>query len=162
MRGTKLEVYYNLVGRIISNWAVVEARLASAIWRIGEIPDEIGASITSQIYTFDGKVKALQSILRVRGYEHEAAKLGTVTKAGKGLSEARNRIVHDPVKFEGGDVLRLEITADRHLKFGYQKIDLDVLHKMVTDIDDLDNKIEAAIKPALDAIPRLPLPNKPH
>ncbi|MDP8995444.1 MAG: hypothetical protein M3O03_00360 [Pseudomonadota bacterium] len=102
----------------------------------------------------------MQSILRVRGYEHEATKLGKIAGDAKGLYETRNRLVHDPVNFEGDEVLRLEITADRRLGFGYQIIDLDELRKMVDYIDGIDNKIEEAIKPALDAIPRLPLPDK--
>lgn len=152
------ETYYTLIGKIITNWAMLEARLASAIWRIAEIPDAYGASITSQIYTLDGKVKALQAILRERGYDSVAEKLGTIIRDDvKGLADIRNRIVHDPVRFkEDGCLYRLEIAADRRLSFGYKKVDLEKLRRVVDHIDAADDKIFAALKPALDEIPRLP------
>jgi hypothetical protein len=151
------ETYYLLIGKIITNWAMLEARLGSAIWRIGEIPDAYGASITSQIYTLDGKVKALQAILRERGFETEAKKLGKVIGGIKSLADTRNRIVHDPVRFQDdGCLYRLEITADRRLSLGYQKVDLDELSRVVDHINAADDKIFEALKPALDAIPRLP------
>lgn len=157
-----LEAYYLLIGKVITNYAMLEARLTSAIWRIGRIPDAIGASITSQIFNLDGKVKALQAILREHRYEKEADKLGIVIRDEvKGLSEIRNRTVHDPVLFKDGDVYRLEIKADRRLSFGYQKVDLEKLERVVDHIDAADDKIEAVLKPVLDAIPRLkPSPDK--
>jgi hypothetical protein len=155
-----LEAYYLAVGKIITNWAMLEARLASAIWRIAEIPDDFGASITSQIYTLDGKVKALQAILRARGYEREAANLGTVIDDIKGLATIRNRLVHDPVHIREGIVYRMEITAERRLSFGYKKVDLAKLSRVVDHINTADDRIEVALKPALDAIPRLPLRQK--
>lgn len=151
-----LEAYYHAVGKIITYWAALEARLASAIWRIGEIPDDFGASITSQIYTLDGKVKALQSILRARGYEKEAVNLGTVIDDTKGLSDIRNRLVHDPVHIREGQVYRLEIKADRRLSFSYKKVDLAKLSRVADHINTADDRIEAALKPALDVIQRLP------
>ncbi|MEG3145874.1 hypothetical protein U1839_14530 [Sphingomonas sp. RT2P30] len=160
MSGQSLETYYLLVGKVITNWSMLEARLASAIWRIGEIPDDFGASITSQIYTLDGKVKALQAILRVRGYDKEAEKLGEVIADTKGLSDIRNRLVHDPVHIKDGHVYRLEIKADRRLSYGYKKVDLEKLARVVDHIDSADDRIEEAIRPALDAIPRLPSRDK--
>lgn len=160
MSEQKLETYYVLVGKIITIWAMLEARLASAIWRIGEIPDDYGASITSQIYTLDGKVKALQAILRVRGFDKEAAKLGEVIDSTKGLSDIRNRLVHDPIHVIDGHVHRLEIKADRRLSFGYKKVDLEKLARVVEHIDTADSRVGEAIKPALDAIPRLPSRDK--
>lgn len=155
MRAPTLEEYYLFVGKIVTNWSMLEARLASAIWRIGEIHDAIGASITSQIFTLDGKVKALQAILREKGFQKEAANLGAVIDGIKGLSETRNRIVHDPVHFMNGEVHRLEIKANRHLSFGYQKVDLNKMMRIVDHINDADTRIQEALKPALDAIPRI-------
>ncbi len=51
MESTKQEAYYTAVGNVALNWAALESIVSSAIWQIGEIPDEIAACITSQIYT---------------------------------------------------------------------------------------------------------------
>ena len=138
--------------------------MASAIWRIGEIPDAIGASITSQIYTFDGLVKALQSILRVRGFHRDAKKLGDLSNKAKGLQDVRNRLVHDGVHFHDGAMHRLEITANRRLKFGYRKVDLEKLQATAESITKVHDDLDEAIKEALESIPRLsdgrfPLPD---
>ena len=164
MRDPELEPYIILVGRIITSWAALETRMASAIWRIGEIPDAIGASITSQIYTFDGLVKALQAILRVRGFHRDAQKLQGLSNNAKGLQEVRNRLVHDGVHFHDGAVHRLEITANRRLKFGYRKVDLDSLKATSEAITKIHDDLDEAIKEALESIPRLtgerfPLPD---
>lgn len=164
MRDPQTEPYILLAGRIITSWAALEARVASAIWRIGEIPDAIGASITAQIYTFDGKVKALQSILRVRGFDHDAKRLGRMANGTKGLQEVRNRLVHDGVHFHDGAMHRLEITANRRLRFGYRKVDLDRLRATADAIATAHNTLDEAIKDALAAVPRLsdgrfPLPD---
>lgn len=164
MRDPQTEPYILLAGSIITSWAALEARMASAIWRIGEIPDAIGASITAQIYTFDGLVKALQAILRVRGFHSDAKKLQRLSDATKGLQEVRNRLVHDGVHFHDGAVHRLEITANRRLKFGYRKVDLNSLKATVEAIAKIHDDLDEAIKDALQAVPRLsderfPLPD---
>jgi hypothetical protein len=51
--------HYSAIGRVAASWAALEAMVSSAIWQIGGIQDEIGACVTSQIFTFDGKIKAL-------------------------------------------------------------------------------------------------------
>ena len=164
MRDTQTEPYILLAGRIITSWAALEHRMASAIWRVGEIPDAIGASITSQIYTFDGLVKALQSILRVRGFHRDAQKLQTLSNKAKGLQDVRNRLVHDGILTIEGSVHRLEISANRRLTFGYRKVDLQKLQATAEAITKIHNDLDEAIKEALESIPRLtggrfPLPD---
>jgi hypothetical protein len=161
MLGTREEAYRYIVGNIITNWAAYESRVASAIWQVGGIPDAIGASITSQIYTLDGKVKALQSILRVKGFDKEAKKLGKIIADTKVLADWRNRLVHDPVNHRDGEIYRLEIKADRYLSLGYQKVDMEHLSGLVDKIADADDALCALLKPVMDACPPLPLPETP-
>ena len=59
--------HYAAIGKVAANWAALEMLINSAIWQIGEIPDHIGACITSQLYTFDARMKALIALLGVRG-----------------------------------------------------------------------------------------------
>ncbi len=152
--------YRHTIGSIITSWAAFEARLASAIWRIGEMRDEIGASLTSQIYTLDGKVKALQAILRVKGFEKEAKKIGKLINDAKGLSDLRNRVVHDPIIYMEGAVHRLLIKADRYVELEYIKVEIDELEKAVDKIADIDDKMDDILRPVLEKIPRLSLRDK--
>ena len=61
------DAHYCAIGKVTANWAALEAIINSAIWQIGEIPDDIGACLTSQIFTYDAKIKTLGALLGVRG-----------------------------------------------------------------------------------------------
>jgi hypothetical protein len=152
------EEHYAALGKLTANWAALEAHIASAIWQISEIPDAIGASITSQIYTLEGKMKALQAILRIRNFDDIASKLNVFwDKKLRSLSEFRNRRIHDPVFFlEGGFVARLEITANKRLKLGYESESLEEMAARIDGIADAIDEFAKIIRPALDACPPLP------
>jgi hypothetical protein len=62
--GSLSNSHYTAIGRVASSAAAFESVIASYIWKLGKIDDELGACITSQISCFDGKIKALIAILR--------------------------------------------------------------------------------------------------
>lgn len=152
--------HYHAIGLVAANWAALEILVASAIWRIGEIPDDIGACLTSQIYTFDSKVKALEAILKRRGDLEPVIKALSKfnTEAGNALRR-RNRAMHDGwiVDAETDEVMRYEITANRKLRLGYVGASTSDLMTLAQEILDLTESFEEAIRPALERFPRLPL-----
>lgn len=115
------EAHYSAIGKMVTNWAALEAIVTSAIWQAAEIPDVYGACVTSQIFTFDGKIKALVSILHARGdFETQIAALNKFQNDVRGTLTFRNRIVHDPLHFDAtGAPQRLEITADKKPVLAY-------------------------------------------
>ena len=158
MIGDPFEAHYTALGKLTANWSALESQIASSIWQIGEIPDEIGASITSQIYTLDGKVNALLSILRLRGFEKEAGKLNVFRdKKLRVLQEFRNRRMHDPVRFTPNGIERLQITANKTLKMSYVAEDWAEIASKVDDIADAIDEFGRIIRPALNACPPLPM-----
>jgi hypothetical protein len=108
--------HYRAIGKMVTNWAALEAIVTSAIWQAAEMPDVYGACVTSQIFTFDGKIKALVAILHARGeFEAQIAALNKFQDEARGTLSFRNRIVHDALHFDAttGAPQRLEITANK-------------------------------------------------
>jgi hypothetical protein len=160
MRGTKEESHYAAVGAFVSNWAAFDAMVTSAIWQIGEIEDAIGACLTSQIYTLDGKFKALVSVLQVRGnLEKVISKVNKFHDEVRALSQYRNRLIHDPILFKVDKAApqRLQISADKKLVMGYTDEPTENVLAQAKKVVDAIEKFEAIIRPALDRFPPLPL-----
>jgi hypothetical protein len=152
------EEHYAALGKLTANWAALEMHIASAIWQIGEIPDAIGASLTAQVWGVDGRMKALQSILCIRGFDDVAKRLNVFwDKKLRALQEFRNRRIHDPVNFpQIGVVTRLEVTANKKLKMGYESETLDEMAAKIDAIADAIDEFAKIVRPALDASPPLP------
>jgi hypothetical protein len=163
MRGNKQEAHYAAIGNVASNWAALEAIVTSAIWQIGEMDDAIGACITSQISTFDGKMKALVSILEVRGgFVKVIADVNAIHRHARPLATFRNRLVHDPLNFNPttGNPQRLEITADKMPVLAYKDEPTSGVLSKAVEIADMIDRFGAVIKPALERYPPRPLPEK--
>ena len=117
--------HYIAIGKVAANWAALEMLINSAIWQIAEIPDHLGACVTSQIYTFDGRMKALISILGVRGdFDDVVRNLNKFHEKSRAFAQRRHRTVHDPWvgDLKSGVPQRLEVTADKRLVSGYKPI----------------------------------------
>ena len=156
------EDHYIALGMVTANWAALESIVSSAIWQIGEIPDQIGICLTSQIYTLDGKIKALVTLLSVRGnFGRTSAKLNNFHETLRGVSNERNRSIHDPWV---GDELtgtphRLQATADKTLVFGHKPVPTSELYKLARVIAKKIDEFQEIIGPAILRFPPLPLPD---
>jgi len=114
--------HYCAIGRVAVSLAAFDAIVTSAIWQIGGIPDDIGACITSQITQVKYKMKALISILRLRGgLDDVIVKLNQLNKPLGEVSAFRNRVLHDGWVHDVSTNTphRLEITADNKLILEY-------------------------------------------
>ena len=155
--------HYQAIGKLASNWAAFEAILTSAIWQIGGIEDAIGACITPQIPSYEGKMKALVSILEVRGgFRKVIDDVNKFHKSIRPLATFRNRVVHDPAYFDPatGVPQRLEITADKMPVLAYRPAPTDDVLKKVDEIADRIDEFKEIISPAIERYPAEPLPGK--
>jgi len=151
--------HYSALGRVAASWAALESVVSSAIWQIGEIPDEIGACITSQIFTFDAKMKALISILEVRGGLHKTiSDLNKFHEEVRSVAAFRHRAVHDPWihDLKTNTPHRLQITADKKPILEYRPTTTEELLENVERTVDLIEKFQKIVTPAMDRFPPLP------
>jgi hypothetical protein len=151
--------HYSAIGKLVANWAALEAIINSAIWRIGGIQDEIGACVTSQIFTFDAKMKALISILKVHGnLNSTVSSLNKFHDDVRPISNFRNRLVHDPWVHDEITNLpqRLQITSDKKPLFEYIPESITQINETSEKLGELIHQFQKIINRAIAKLPPLP------
>ncbi len=154
--------HFAAIGKIVINWAALELMVDSAIWQIAKIPDDLGASLTSQIGNFDGKIKALGSLLVVRDDSADViSKMNKFSEEARGLLTLRNRIVHDGWIGDAktGTPHRMALPSAKSKgvpTITYLPYSTEKLNEAVEGIALLIDKFQEIIKPAIDKYPPLP------
>lgn len=105
------------MGRLASDWAVLEVLINDCIWRLAEVTPTAGACITAQIFNVTNRLHALIALMELRGFPDRPLikQMRQFANDVREPAERRNRVIHDPVFMapETGQVARLEITAQR-------------------------------------------------
>lgn len=151
--------HYSAIGRVAASWAALEAMVCSAIWQIGEIPDDIGACVTSQIFTFDGKIKALISILEAReDLDNTISELNKFHEDARNIAAFRSRTLHDSWihDLNTNTPYRLQITADKKLIMEYKPAPTGKLRQNAEKTAKLIERLNEILKPAIERFPALP------
>lgn len=155
--------HYEAVGRVASAWALFEFHVNQLIWTMSATDDERGACVTSQIYSINARMKALLSLVNLeyeampeeiqKGTDSWAIDMGGHTfpnlidrlkkfasRRVEGLSEQRNRIIHDTWMYgeTTGAIAQIRATANRKLDYGFRPASIDAVNKTHQDIKRLD------------------------
>lgn len=153
--------HFAAIGKIVINWAALELMVDSAIWQIMGIDDDLGASTTSQIGSFDGKMKTLGSILIVRGdLDDVLSKLNKFRNDVQGLLELRNRVVHDGWIGDAKTGVPHRLTLPSGKSKGvptitYLPYSTEKLNEAVDRIAEHIDRFQEIIRPAIDKHPPL-------
>lgn len=106
-----------MVGSIAGDWALFETFLDGYALTLANFDNPLGYCFTAQVIGSARKLDAYIAVARARGAKKHNGELDQFAKDTAALAERRNRVVHDPWKFETGlDPKRLEITARRKLR----------------------------------------------
>ncbi len=153
---------YELIGLVATDWAALEHYINESIWALAEVEPAYGACLTAQIYTIDGRLRALLALLKKRRADKRTITLvNKFAESARGPSDKRNRIIHDPWGFSplDGSPSKIEITADKKLVFRLRDVDVAeiendqrVIHDCVIKFIDIRDRIRAEI-PSLPEIP---------
>ncbi len=155
--------YAQGIAKIISFWSALEYNINLSIWHLAGIYPAIGACITEQIYTLDGRTKALLALLKLRRAPDELVR--RVNKFGeksRKASDIRNKIAHHTwhQRTESKEMLQLEIGAKGSLTYGFKPIPIEMLK---ADQDTVRNAmrdavgIRDAVEACLPTLPEIPL-----
>lgn len=88
--------HLELVGKIASQWAKLEGEIDYSIWRLAEMPPNLGACITTSFVSVFPKLKALAGLAYTRGASKTTVKPLIAFRNGLyDTAEKRNRAVHD-------------------------------------------------------------------
>lgn len=154
---------YELIGHISSDWATLEHFINESIWALADVEPAYGACMTAQIYTIEGRFRALLALLKKRRADtHTIALVNKFAESARGPNDKRNRIIHDPWGFGilTGSTFRIEITAARKLVFQLRRVDIAELEKDQEAIHDCVDKfvdIRDRILAEIPSLPEIPL-----
>jgi hypothetical protein len=121
------------IGRIAETWAQLEFQMDRGIWALVGVEHELTACITAQLISAHPRMRAFTALADVRGASDTTLrKLNTFSGDIGGLSEKRNRTVHDSrtVDKTTQQVFKLEITAKPKVHFGFKEETIDDLRKI--------------------------------
>jgi hypothetical protein len=136
--------HYAALGRVAAAWSFLEAGVDTACIRLADIESDRGICLTSQIAGIGRKLDAYISLARLRALPKELIeRLDKFAKLTQGVSEKRNRLVHDiwffnhPLPPE-----RLQATARKLLRFEYIPTKTEDILKTAREINDLHGEFE--------------------
>lgn len=146
-----------LMGGITNAWAQLEFEIDRGIWTLLGSQHQLAACVTSQLNYVHPRIKAFIALVHLHGGDNQTIReLNTFYQDRiSGLSELRNRSVHDPrmLDYDTQSVHRFEATAKPKITFGWTletTLDLKTLHdriyQVVTDFNILRDKVIAAIQ----------------
>jgi hypothetical protein len=154
----RFDPYMLAVGKIATVWAGLEFAINQAIWELCNVDAGAGACITAQLIGSGPRMRALLALVDFRSSDPKSKvedsltyKLNKLRERIEGLGRQRNSYIHQYpfIGLEKGDIKRLEVTADRRLRFDYVPADFDAMGKLVNDIrqarSDFDSIFERVL-----------------
>lgn len=149
------------IADIINYWATLEYNINMSIWHLAGVYPAIGACITTQIYTLDGRLKALQALAKLRKANKKLIeKISKFHESVRKPSEIRNRIIHDGWFQSREGMSQLELGAKGVLTYGFKSIPITSLQedrKKVRYAMQQATKLRDSIENALPTLPEIPL-----
>ncbi len=166
------EGHYAAIGKVASNWAVLERLIDSAIWGLSGADDEEGACLTAQLTSIGRRLDVFNSLIRLRkGSAELMGQINTFARKANEAARRRNRIVHDPWVAERHTLVphRFQITADPVPVFRYKAVPTYEVLVVVEEIADLINEFDRLVREGvirelgpLHKTPLEPSPPAPH
>jgi hypothetical protein len=136
--------FYEYVGRVASEWSVLELSINRTLWALAWTDAPAGACLTAQIFSADSRMKALTALLTIRGAEKRL--IDRVNKLSDRMRQSldlRNRIIHDPWSIQDAEKpIQLSITANRKLRFELVVRDIEQLRREFETISALVKEFE--------------------
>ncbi|KAB2957647.1 MAG: hypothetical protein F9K19_01940 [Rhizobiaceae bacterium] len=124
--------HYAAIGLVASNWARLERTADEAIWELLQADPPLSASVTAQMMGLRPRMTAIQGLLSSLGAPDAATKkVEGLLQSSYGLSDQRNRVVHDPwfYNINTNERARYSATVDKKGN--------PVLDFIVVSVDDL-------------------------
>jgi hypothetical protein len=151
--------FHELVGRIATEWAILEFHVNECIWLLADVYPALGACITSQIININGRLTALLALMKVRRVDQKLVdKINQFASDVRGPLEKRNRAIHDPMIVEQTEGLagRITVVAPKKLTFTIQEITFEELQSDFDEIMQCSLTFQGYRQQIVDALPSLP------
>ena len=129
--------HYTALGKVADAWADLEFELDQLIWQLLQIPQALGACVTSQMIGLGPRIRALRSLVHLwEVSQHLANKLGKFEGETAPLVDKRNRAIHDKrlINWKTQEVVRFQVTAKGKLVFEQKPESIALLSRLRSDI----------------------------
>jgi hypothetical protein len=155
--------YAQCIAKITSYWAALEYNINMSIWHLAGVYPAIGACITEQIFTLDGRMKALLALLKLRRVpDGLVRRVNKFSEKSRKAQDIRNRVTHQTwyQDVDSKQMSQLIIGAKRTLTYAFEPVSIDTLKE---DQDTVRNAmreataIRDAIEAGLPTLPEIPL-----
>ena len=153
------------MGRVADAWANLEFAVDQGIWHLTDGYQQLIACVTAQLISIHPRMKAFIALVEVRNGKPETVAALKKLYSGtlSGLSDRRNRTIHDPrhINKRTGEVNRLEITAKPKVHFGFipEAVgDLKRFHAEIGDAIMLVKQLRDQAIAEIEALPEESLP----
>jgi hypothetical protein len=139
----RFDPYMQAVGKIAIMWAALEYAINQAIWELCNVEAAAGACITAQLIGPGPRIRAFISLIDFRAHDPQCenekkliTQFNKLAQRIEGFGGQRNSYIHQcaVIGVEKGDIKRLDLSANRRLKFDYVPADLEVMEKLAGDI----------------------------
>jgi len=131
------------IGAVVSGWALVELHIDAMIWTLAEVHPLKGACITAQLASISRRLYAFAALIaQYNPSEEITTKINKYIETSNTLARKRNRVAHDPWLHKGeadsplAESYRLEITAEKKLKFQEIPIKTQELYGLAIEIEN--------------------------
>ncbi len=135
-------LHYAAIGRVAASWSYFEALIDSSTIRLAAVEVPIGVCFTAQIAGPGRKLDAFIALARFKGISKGLAEdLEAFAKMARGLSEQRNRAIHDTWFFPHPETpMRVEATAVKTLRLLHIPVTTQELLRLNENIHDLQGR----------------------
>lgn len=138
--------HYAVIGMIASEWAFFESSIDVALTDFSNLNAPIAVCFTGQMIGHRGRLEAFIAMCRFLGAADKWNKvLEDFAKDAMGLSDQRNRAVHDAWQFPLDRPSRFEASAKRKVKFELIHVPTAELYDLVGHITALTSRFESQI-----------------
>lgn len=154
--------YAECIAHASNNWAWMEYELHTLLWSLADVSPALGACLSSQIFTFQAKLDALLSLMKLRKVPEEMIKeVNRFSSSVRPAQEARNRFAHDVWlndNYNPDSLGKLRVTASKTLEYRVESFPID---RALEDLKKIENarlafaQIRRAIESALLTLPKM-------
>jgi hypothetical protein len=129
--------HYAAIGKVAANWAALELYIDSACWILAKVDDKAGVCLTAQVAGIGRKLDAFTALVRLQGGSDALIKsINKFAQDAQGLSEIRNRVVHDP--WHGRGLLSIPHRVEASAR---KKVVFETVLVMTSEVDHIAENI---------------------
>ncbi|HMF22104.1 MAG TPA: hypothetical protein VKG24_08260 [Pseudolabrys sp.] len=155
----KFDPYFIAIGRVANVYSQLEFKMNDAIWELANVARSAGVCMTAQMIGPAPRNRCLLALLKFRNASSalitEFNKIGTKIE---GVAARRNRYIHDPFVLnpDTGQILRMESTADKSIRYGFVNAEANDLEQLATEIDTIADEFDDLYVRAVAELPEWP------